>query len=335
MIQKRILLVLFALAVLGSCTSDPLDVDASGVKLDLSFTNLDSVIFYTDSATLIKEHRKFTAELGELYEYYQGFVMQIGHVEDTTFYNRIMIFREDPGIQTLEKEIKTEFPDLAATENNIIGGFQHLKYHLPDASMPSSIVFMNSLFTSNVWCSEAEIGIGLERYLGPESETVKKLPPEYYDWVRKAMDRKFMNVDILTAWIETNIVEAESGNLAEKMIRWGKILYLVKASFPEVEDHLILRYDEEQLSWAMDNEYAFWKYLVDEKMLFDTNERNELNFLNPGPTTPGLPEEGSPDRMGRFIGWRMVKSYVENNDVSPAKLLKTDYNTILQNYEID
>lgn len=335
MIQKKILFALLSLVILASCKSDPLDIDASNVKLDIRYTNLDSAIFYSDSASLMNNHREFKNKLGELYDYYQGYVMQFGRLEDTAFYNRIMIFRADPGIQTLEKEIKEEFNDLSAIQRDITDGFKHLKYHLPKSVMPSDIVFMNSLFTSNAWCSESEIGIGLDRYLGPESETVKKLPPEYYDWVRKAMDRKFLNVDVLTAWIETNIVEEESGNLAEKMVRWGKVLYLVKASFPELDDHLILRYDQDQLDWAMENEYAFWKYLVDEKMLFDENERNELNFLNPGPTTPGLPQEGSPDRLGRFIGWRMVLSYVDNNDITPSKLLETDYNTILQNYEIE
>ena len=60
-----------------------------------------------------------------------------------------------------------------------------------------------------------------------------------------------------------------------------------------------------------------------------------MNMLNPGPTTSGLPNEGSPDRLGQYLGWKMVKSYMEKNDVSLAEMVKLPYNVILQEYEID
>ncbi len=149
------------------------------------------------------------------------------------------------------------------------------------------------------------------------------------------MDRQFLETDVITGWIETNIVDEATGTLAEQMVRWGKILYLTEAAFPDKEQYLILRYSAEQYQWAAENEFAFWDYLVKEKMLFEENERNAMNFLNPGPTTSGLPMEGSPDRLGRYLGWRMVHSYMKKNETSPEELLKVDYNTILQDYEIE
>ena len=52
-----------------------------------------------------------------------------------------------------------------------------------------------------------------------------------------------------------------------------------------------------------------------------------------GPFTPGLPEKG-PDRLGQFLGWRMVQQYMENNsDLTLEELKEVGYNTILQAYE--
>ena len=45
---------------------------------------------------------------------------------------------------------------------------------------------MNSLFQSNAFCTEKEIGIGLERYLGKKVDVIKELPNEpFYDWIKE------------------------------------------------------------------------------------------------------------------------------------------------------
>jgi hypothetical protein len=95
-----------------------------------------------------------------------------------------------------------------------------------------------------------------------------------------------------------------------------------------------LRYSQKDYDWAIENEYALWKYLVDEKMLFKIDELNTKNLLGDGPFTPGLPEKG-PDRLGQFLGYRMILKYMDINSVSLDELLKTTYSDILVEYEID
>ncbi|MGJ8661893.1 MAG: hypothetical protein ACSHXL_07635, partial [Bacteroidota bacterium] len=88
------------------------------------------------------------------------------------------------------------------------------------------------------------------------------------------------------------------------------------------------------LKWAKENEFSFWSYLVKEKMLFRINETESINMLSPGPFTVGLPEKG-PDRLGQFLGWQIVRKYMEKNNVTLKQLQEIPYNKILQAYEID
>lgn len=335
MIQKKIFVVVIVTLLLTACRGNKLDVDVSNVSFTTTYVDLDAVIFHADSSELMNEHHRFPKELGELYEYYMGYCMQIGPVSDSLFYESILAYRKDSFIVQLENEISKTFKDKTGYENIIIDGFKHLKHHYPKGPFPEKIVWMNSLFMSNVWCSEKSIGIGMERYLGYQSPSIKRLPDSFYDWVRRGMDAKFLEVDVMTGWIETNIIKESDGNLVEDIVRWGKILYLVQAAYPNMPDYTVLRYDQKQLDWAKSNEYAFWKYLVDEKMLFENNDRNKMNFLNPGPTTPGLPAEGAPDRLGRFLGWRMVKQFMERTDTKVSDLIDIPYNEILQEFEIE
>jgi len=61
----------------------------------------------------------------------------------------------------------------------------------------------------------------------------------------------------------------------------------------------------------------------------------KLGYFNEAPFTKGLPKE-SPDRLGQYIGWKMVRKYVEkHDDITLEKLLKVPYAEIMQSYKID
>ncbi len=133
----------------------------------------------------------------------------------------------------------------------------------------------------------------------------------------------------------THFLPETKGNTAEKMVYWGKIIYLTEAAYPEMDINLIMRYSVSDFEWATKNEFAFWEYLVKEKMLFNENERDQMNLLGDAPFTVGLPEKG-PDRLGQFIGWKMVRAYMKANPkMSLADMIKVPYNQILQEYEIN
>ncbi len=74
------------------------------------------------------------------------------------------------------------------------------------------------------------------------------------------------------------------------------------------------------------------KYIVDEQLLYTTGEEAKQSLLHEGPYSRGLPQD-SPDRMGQFLGYRMVKQYMENNDLTLKQLRTTPYLKILQSYE--
>lgn len=336
MISRNISFSFILLLFLTGCSNNPLDVSIEDIKTDLTFVNVDSILFYSDSSRLMQKHNEFKKEIENIYAYEIGHCLQFGNVSDTAFYNRMMLFRSDSTIQKLEKSIQQKFKSKTEMEAKITDGFNHLKYHFPKGKQPKKIVYLNALFNSGVFCTETEIGIGLERFLGESNEIIKRLPSDYYfDWMKKAMDKQYLERDVLAGWIETHYVDEVSGTLAEHIVRSGKVLYLTEAAFPNEDPSLILRYSKEDYQWALDNEYMFWQYLVDENLLFKIDERTTMNMINEGPFTPGLPDQDSPDRLGQFLGWRMIHSYMEQNDISVSELINLSFNEILQAYEID
>ena len=144
-----------------------------------------------------------------------------------------------------------------------------------------------------------------------------------------------MDRDVLSAWISTLLIKETNGYHIEEMIRWGKIHTITEMALRINNEDLapeeILRWSNTQYKWALSNEGKFWKYLMDESLLFDNNEKNRAFLINNGPYTIGLPEE-SPDRMGQFLGYQMVKKYLIKEKIELSKLPLIGYKKILQSY---
>ncbi|MBI1838352.1 MAG: hypothetical protein HYR91_13905 [Flavobacteriia bacterium] len=332
---KKILPFTISLILLFSCKENKLDVSISNVQINTQYIDLDSIIFYCKNEKILKNHQIYKKRIPDIYDYQIGYCLQIGRVVDTAFVNSIVKFRADPFIQRLEKRIREKFKSFKKHEESINNGLKHLKVHFPKGKIPTKIVFMNSLFRANAWSTNHEIGIGIERYLGNKTDVIQELPNEpFYDWIKEGMDIQFLERDALCSWIMTHYVPEKKSNLAESIITWGKIIYLTEAAFPDKEKHQIIRYAAKDYQWALENEYSLWKFLVDEKKIFKNDEREMANFLNDGPFTIGLPEKG-PDRLGQFIGWRMIQKYMEKKEITLTQLMKIPYNEILQEYEIE
>ncbi len=333
--MSHLLKFLPVILLLIACGKHRLEVDTSGVKVEIAFTDLDRQVWTTPINQLPALRSQWTNQLGEIYDYHFGYCMQIGKVVDTAFVNAISDYRNDPMIQKLEEEIQTQFADKAKLEKELQEGFLRCFAMNKDAGYPKQIVWHNSLFQASTFANETQLAIGLERYLGSNSPTVKSLPPEpFYDWIKAKFDAQFLVRDAIYNWILTNGLDVEQGNLAERMINYGKALALVEAALPNQTEEQILRYSKENFEWAVENESSFWRFLVDQKALFKTDEKNAANYFNDGPFTIGLPEKG-PDRLGQYLGWRIVKQYINKNKMDAKTLIQTPYNKILQNYKID
>jgi hypothetical protein len=337
MIQKRFFYFLFLPILFSSCTSNSLDVDVSSIPISIEYFDLDSLLISNDSIQISRKLKALDLNDKSLIYFDLNNCIGLGNLDDSTFFKRLNLFLNDPYIIRLEKTIDNTFRVKRNTfENEINTSFAHLKYHFPNGKIPLNITFINSLFTDKIYCSETEIGIGVENYLGSNKSVVKELPiEEFFQWRKDGMNSNYLSRDVLISWIQKHYLEDKKGSLIEQMIYWGKVIYLLEACFPKQEKNILLRYTKQHYDWANNNEIEAWKYLVGEELVFSTNEREIANFINEGPFTVGISDK-SPDRMGQFLGWRMVHLFMQHNtNVKIESLIHVPYNIILQSYSVD
>lgn len=329
-------LIALVSVIMQSCSDDLLDVDITNSKYNLKTIHLDSIIKHTKTENLSSEVTELSQKIPEIIDYQFYYCYKTGLPKDTAFLSNWYDFTQNPYYKRLSKRIDEQFPNTAQSQKLIEDGFKRIRVHLPNAKLPRTLVFMNSFFSSSMYCTENEIGVGLERYLGAETDVIRELPGDvFYEWIKEAMEPEYLERDAVCAWVLTHICEpGKDMNNIEAMVRWGKILYLTKAALPEQKEHILLRYNKADYEWALKNERAFWEYLVKQNRLFVKSESDQAAFLQEAPFTAGLPQKG-PDRLGQFLGYRIVCSYMEQYDVTLQQLMDKPYNEILSEYEIN
>lgn len=320
------------LTLFYGCKSNLLDVQLNNTEPSIEFVNVDRILSEQSKADISDKINTLDAKLGDLLIFELSHNLQ-QNMNDSSFH-LVYDFYNSEYIREIEREKLKIVEKLPKHEERIKKAFQYFAYHFGDSLLPKNIFYINKLFTQ-ISCSNDNIAVGLESYISPESEIVKTIPMEqFYQWQRNRMDVKYLERDILLSWIQVQLFDEIDGNFAEHLIQAGKVLYVLNATFPKESEAYILRYSDEAYDWAVQNERAVWNYLVAEQMLFKSDEQTKVNFLNEGPKTVGLADD-APDRVGQYLGYKIVKGYMQKNkNLSLEELLKTQYNKILQTYEI-
>lgn len=331
--RYRFHLLILLTFFIGSCSSDPLDVDVSDVDLDIEYHRFEEEMFTVGSES---EMAELNAELiekgGELYEFYVYEMLRSGSVFDDSIGTYLYYFVSDSTMKMAYDDIHAAFGDFSSEQEQITDMFKHLKYHLPNAPMPSQIITYNSAFNYGVISTNDRIGIGLDMYLGQFNRIIKEIGFPIY--MKEKMEEEYLPIDVAHSWLVTNVMQENEGEtFLSKMIYYGKLRYLIDAMCPELPDHLKIRYSEEEYDWSLASEDDVWLYIMDMNWVYSTDMKLQLRFFEEAPTTVGI--EGSPGRLGQFMGWQMVRQYMEKNEeVTVEQMLnETNESKFLKTYK--
>jgi len=133
-------------------------------------------------------------------------------------------------------------------------------------------------------------------------------------------------VDLANAYAEKMVLNSKRTNLLEEMIYSGKLLYIKDRIIPFKTDAQKIGYTQLQLDWVYANQEQIWQYFIDKELLYSTDSKLPNRFINPAPFSKFYLAEidnESPGKVGQFVGWQIVKAYMDNNSVTLTELLNT------------
>jgi hypothetical protein len=296
------------------------DTDAEESRLSLPVLRFEEDLFGV-------KKENFTADTQKLHQKYRSFfylftekIIKVGGPESALLRENLLGFLNDPDILSVKSEVKKQFPELTEEQKKLELGFSRFHELFPDSVIPQ-LVTMLSGFNYNIALSDSALAIGLDMYLGETCRYYELLAIPKYK-VRN-MTRKQLVPDAIRGYLLGNFeMKSPVEDLISWMIYHGKILYLAEQLLPESEEQSIFGSTEAQLNWCKEHEGKIWGHFIDRKLFYSTDFKDQVNYINDGPFTPGFPEE-SPARIGVWLGWQLVKSYMEKNgNTSIPQLMK-------------
>ncbi len=229
---------------------------------------------------------------------------------------------QNPQWRELYGEVQKKFGDFGKEKDSIEGLFKHIKYYFPDTRTPKVITVISEMdYQNKVIYADSLVIVSLELYLGKNHRFY-----QFPDYLKQNFEPNQILPDIVEGFGLRKIPPPSENTLLAHMIYAGKQLYLKDVLLPDYSDADKIGYKPEQIKWCQENEMYMWRFFVDESLLYDTDQKLLPRFINPAPFSKFYLEidNETPGRVGAWLGWQIVRSYMENNKVSLQQMLKTD-----------
>ena len=234
---------------------------------------------------------------------------------------------QDPIQKLIKASVDSVFVNFESTELALRSLYKHIKYYNPSLKKPRLItVYSDVDYRNKVIVTDSIVLIGIDNYLGSTHEFYVG----FYSYIKKNMKKDQIVMDLADTYAARWINSPRRNTFLEELIYQGKKLYLKDLWIPSAEDYIKIGYTEDELQWAEANEFYIWQYFVENELLYSTEPKLLKRFINPGPFSRFNLEldSESPGSIGRYIGWKIIRSYVKNNNTSLLQMLQMDAQSI-------
>lgn len=305
--------VLIVLCVFFSCSDkNQSKIDVSKINVDFSIKRYDVDFYNATKQTLPTVKLKYPYLFPEVFT-------------DSLSLAKI----NDPDEQELFAETQKIYQDFSGEEKQLTSLFKHVKYYNPKFKAPTVITMLSNIdYNSRVIYADSLLLISLDVYLGKNH----RFYGDYPAYIKENNTKEHIIVDVANAIIEKQLYSNTNRNFISKIIFEGKKMYLLDAYLPKISERQKIGYSEDKLNWAKANEEEVWMYFIDRKILFSTDTKLNQRFIEIAPFSKFYMQQDdlSPGRIGVWMGWQIVNSYMKHNDVSLQELLKMEEEEIFK-----
>jgi len=313
--MKKILFFLVFLAMVFSCKNDnKLESAIAKINTDVHIERFDLLFANVTLQSLPDLKKAYPFMFSEKYQ-------------DSFWISKI----SDTLQKHLFNEVEKKFLNISDTELEIESLFNHLKYNFPEFYPPRVITTTSDVdYRNRVIVTDTIAVIALDTYLGTNHEFYENIPK----YIREDLKKEQIVVDLAIAYAEKYIYQTQNKTFLDEMIYFGKQLYFTDVMIPFKSEATRIGYNQEQLDWATANESYIWRYFVERELLFSTDTKLSGRFITPAPFSKFYLEDidaESPGRLGQYIGWQIVRAYMERNDDSLKEMLLKSPEEIFNN----
>ena len=306
-----------------SCIND------SNKNFELKYYRFEEKLFNLNSENISEGLDSLRKENLSFFSIFQREIVRNEGLSDQEYEKEILRFIDHSDMREAYDSVHLYFNDFSDIISELNTAFSIFNQHFPSYPIPNITTFFGG-FNYGVFSYEDNIAIGLENFLGKSSKYYNLLENPYY--LRLQRQRKFITPNVIETFYNLHFLNYKNinNNFLSEIIYRGKIMYFMDKLTPGILLSTKFRFSNEQMNWAIKNEYSVWTYFIENDLLYSSYEQNYRSYLNHAPFSKGMPRD-APSRIAYYIGYKIIKSYMQNNNVSLKELVvKNDVNDILK-----
>lgn len=304
MVAKRMLFTIsFCLVFFGCDKKTAAEKAVVEIPLQIKVERFDQLFFESTPRDLQKIKKQYP------------FFFPVG-VPDSVWENKI----QNPLWRELYQEVQKKYGNIEPVRSELTELFKHIKYYFPKTKTPKAITVIGEMdYNSKVIYADSLVIISLELYLGKNHKFY-----EFPNYIKKNFEPKQIMPDVVTSFSDTKINLGNDKTMLSQMVYYGKQLYLKDLFLPDYSDAEKMGYTQNEIIWCQENEEYIWRYFLENELLFSDEPKLRSRFIAPAPFSKFYLEidNESPGQVGAWIGWQIVRSFAENNELAIADILK-------------
>ncbi|MDY0102141.1 MAG: hypothetical protein RBS07_04330 [Lentimicrobium sp.] len=297
----------------NSTQLDPGNTDQA--RTGLQIKRYEIALFESDQSNLKQSLEKLVPE----YSIFLG----KGNFSDEEV-TQLRSFIADGSNKAAYHEVSKQFQEIEELSINLGKAYEKFARETGKINYPETFTYLSGFDVQYpIKYADTVLIIALDMYLGSNFDMYKKLGIPAY------ISSRYTAAHILPDCVKEMaypLIPEKTGayTLLDAMIEQGKLLYFTQIILPDTPEELIIGFNEEQLKWCQQNESNLWKFIIENELLYSTDSKAMSMFMVDGPFTSSFSQE-SPARTGAWLGWQIVKSYMDKNNIALTRLTAIEH----------
>lgn len=294
------------------CKRNPYQVRTASIEAEINVKRLESDLFNSDPAEIPAGIDDLKSRYGDFLQLF-SLVINTGNVNDTSFTGQLTAFCTDRQNNEVFNLTMKVYPDFTTWESDLEEAFRHYLYYFPTKTIPDVYTCITG-FNNSIITGQNILGISLDRYLGADCIYYPQL--QIYKYVAARMTPEYIVPDCMYGWgtseWDFNEMGYQADNVLSRMLHEGKLRYFMKCMLPGTSDEVIFGFTPAQMTFCRNNEGQMWQYLIENDLLFKTDQFIIRKLTGEAPFTSYFTNE-SPGRAAIWTGFRIIESYMRKN----------------------
>ena len=313
--------IVFLLLSFFSCAPTDCRKKKDLISKEINFNDLTGVLKKIDNQ---EEFSDFILSNSEVMSPF--FELQTPLIEDDV--SQIYSLIDNVYFDSLYLDVKKTFDDFIEIYINLNNSF-YLYNRESDFKLKPELNILVSGFYNDVVVSKKSIILGIEYFLEHNN---KYKPSDLPEYILDRYTPVHLNSTLLKSYFsQFNVINESDQSMLNEMIAFGKLYYVVGAISECEKDNIILGYSKNEFELLEENEAFIYSYFIQNELFFEKQSKEKQKYMSERPSTYEISPQ-VPGRIGRWLGWKIVNSYMNRNQLTLEELLlEVDFKKIFYN----